>query len=68
MCPGEGDSEVEYVELAVFLLLLAILSAHAGNPGLELLLNSLHDHAYPADLALSGHQLHFIAALELLPH
>jgi hypothetical protein len=69
-CLFEGGSEVEHIKLPLLLLLHLLLSAilglHADDPSLEILLHALHDHARPADLALSGQDRHLSALLQRL--
>lgn len=69
-CFFESGSKVEDVEFPLLLLLhllfSAVLSLHADNPGLEILLNALHDHAGSADLALTTHECDLASLLQCL--
>jgi hypothetical protein len=53
-CSSEDDFKEEGVELSVLFRDYPVISLHAEYLGLAVLLNSLHDHADPADLALAG--------------
>lgn len=53
-CSFEDDSKEEDVKFSFFFGDYFVMSLHAENLGLAVLLNSLHDHANPADLALAG--------------
>ncbi len=53
-CSCEDDSKEEGIELSVLFTDYFVISLHAEYLGLAVLLDPLHDHTNPADLALAG--------------
>ena len=64
----EDGSEVEHLDVSLPVLLSGVFGLHGEDAGLAVLLDPLHDHARPADLALPHHQLHLLVVFESLPH
>ena len=66
LAPGKDDLEEESAVLSVLVLNVPLLWLHTDNPSLAVFLDSLHDHAGPADLALLGHKFYLLVLDELI--
>ena len=66
LAPGKDHLEEESAVLPILVLHVPLLWLHTDNPSLAVLLDPLHDHTCPADLALLGHEFYLLVLDELI--